>query len=124
MSPEAVLLKTGLTPLNTVRLVNAAHPKIAVHTLTRRYVHTAKGHYYNGRPRAVTTARLYSGQVNVVRVKGVNAVKSSSYWVWVPTKPNGASLAFKRHNYIDARGMPQQEDKGFFKIPISYTCFP
>ncbi|GKD61141.1 putative ribonuclease H-like domain-containing protein, partial [Tanacetum coccineum] len=113
MSPEAVLLKTGLTPLNTVRLVNAAHPKIAVHTLTRRYVHTAKGHYYNGRPRAVTTARLYSGQVNVVRVKGVNAVKSSSYWVWVPTKPNGASLAFKRHNYIDARGMPQQEDKGF-----------
>ncbi|GJT37766.1 retrovirus-related pol polyprotein from transposon TNT 1-94 [Tanacetum coccineum] len=107
MSPEAVLLKTGLTPLNIVRLVNAAHPKTAVHsanskthffkqaqstakrpfyrqtTLTRRSVHTAKGHYYNGRPRAVTTARLYSGQVNVVRVKGVND------------------------------GMPQQDDKGF-----------
>ncbi|GKB60100.1 hypothetical protein Tco_0916286 [Tanacetum coccineum] len=94
MSPKAVLLKTGLTPLNIVRPVNTAHPKIAVHsakskthffkqaqstakrpfykqtTLTRRSVHTAKGHYYNGRPRAVTTARLYSGQVNVVRVKG------------------------------------------------------
>ncbi|GJR90347.1 hypothetical protein Tco_0214358 [Tanacetum coccineum] len=107
MSPKAVLLKTTLTPLNTVRLVNAAHPKTAVHsvtskshffkqaqstakrpfykqtTLTRRSVHTAKGHYYNGRPRAVTTARLYSGQVNAVRVKGVNA------------------------------GMPQQDDKGF-----------
>ncbi|GJX43999.1 putative ribonuclease H-like domain-containing protein [Tanacetum coccineum] len=46
----------------------------------------------------------FKGQVNAVRVKGVNAVKSSTYWVWRPTKPNGASLAFKRHNYIDARG--------------------
>ncbi|GJW29569.1 putative ribonuclease H-like domain-containing protein [Tanacetum coccineum] len=94
MSPKAVLLKTGLTPLNTVRPVNTAHPKTAVHsakskthffkqaqstakrpfykqtTLTRRSVHTAKRHYYNGRPRAVNTARFYSGQVNVVRVKG------------------------------------------------------
>ncbi|GKE08608.1 hypothetical protein Tco_1412159, partial [Tanacetum coccineum] len=66
MSPRAVLLKTGLTPLNTIRLVNTAHPKSAVHSakskshfskqaqstaqrpfykqtsLTRRYVHTAK----------------------------------------------------------------------------------
>ncbi|GJR12510.1 ribonuclease H-like domain-containing protein [Tanacetum coccineum] len=70
-------------------------------TLTRRYVHEAKRHYYTGRHYAVNTARSYTGQVNVVRVKGVNAVKSSAYWVWRPTKSNGASLAFKRHNYID-----------------------
>ncbi|GKA88812.1 hypothetical protein Tco_0810624 [Tanacetum coccineum] len=81
MSPKAVLLKTGLTPLNTVRPVNTAHPKTVVHsakskthfsqqaqstakrpvykqtTLTRRSVHTAKRHYYNGRPNAVNTAR-------------------------------------------------------------------
>ncbi|GJY99440.1 putative ribonuclease H-like domain-containing protein, partial [Tanacetum coccineum] len=63
MSPRAVLLKTGLTPLNTVRPVNTAHPKITVHT---------KRHYYTGRPRAVNTARSYTGQVNVVRVKGMN----------------------------------------------------
>ncbi|GKB65834.1 putative ribonuclease H-like domain-containing protein, partial [Tanacetum coccineum] len=128
MSPKAVLLKTGLTPLNTVRPVNTTHPKTAVHSaksktyffkqaqstakrpfykqtaLTRRSLHTAKRHYYNGRPRAVNTVRSYTGQVNVVRVKGVNAVKSSAYWVWRPTKPNGASLAFKIHNYIDAQG--------------------
>ncbi|GJS66061.1 uncharacterized mitochondrial protein-like protein [Tanacetum coccineum] len=126
MSPKAVLLKTGLTPVNTVRPVNTAHPKTAVHsakskthfskqaqstakrpfykqtTLTRRSVHEAKRHYYTGRHYAVNTARSYSGQVNAVRVKGVNAVKSSAYWVWRPTKSNGASLAFKRHNYIDA----------------------
>ncbi|GJX32109.1 hypothetical protein Tco_0241964 [Tanacetum coccineum] len=81
MSPRAVLLKTGLTPLNTVRHVNTAHLKIVVHSakskthfskqaqstakrpfykqtsLTRRSLHTAKRHYYNGRPRAVNTAR-------------------------------------------------------------------
>ncbi|GKF19084.1 hypothetical protein Tco_0067722 [Tanacetum coccineum] len=128
MSPKAVLLKTGLIPLNTVRPVYTAHPKPAAYSakskshfskqaqstaqrpfykqtaVTRRSVHTAKRHYYNGRPRAVNTARFYSGQVNVVRVKGVNAIKTLAYWVWRPTKPNGASLAFKRHNYIDARG--------------------
>ncbi|GJU34621.1 ribonuclease H-like domain-containing protein [Tanacetum coccineum] len=94
MSPKAVLLKTDLTPLNTVRPVYTTHPKPAVYSaksksrffkqaqstaqrpfykqtaLTRRSVHTAKGHYYNGRPRAVNTARFYSGQVNAVRVKG------------------------------------------------------
>ncbi|GJX52876.1 ribonuclease H-like domain-containing protein, partial [Tanacetum coccineum] len=128
MSPKAVLLKTGLTLLNIVRPVNTAHPKTAVHsaksnthfskqaqstakrpfykqtTLTRRSVHAAKRHYYTGRYNAVNTARSYTGQVNIVRVKGVNTVKSSACWVWRPTKSNGASLAFKRHNYIDARG--------------------
>ncbi|GKA90591.1 hypothetical protein Tco_0812461 [Tanacetum coccineum] len=126
MSPKAVLLKTGLTPLNTVRPVNTAHPKTAVHsaksmshfskqaqstakkpfykqtTLTRRSVHVAKRHYYTGRHNAVNNAWSYTRQVNAIRVKGVNVVKSSSCWVWRPTKPNGASLAFKRHNYIDA----------------------
>ncbi|GJT65099.1 putative ribonuclease H-like domain-containing protein [Tanacetum coccineum] len=76
ISPRAVLLKTGLTSLNTNRPVNTAHPKTAVHR-----------------------------QVNAVREKRVNAVKTSTCWVWRPTKPNGASLAFKRHNYIDARGI-------------------
>ncbi|GJW56123.1 putative ribonuclease H-like domain-containing protein [Tanacetum coccineum] len=42
--------------------------------------------------------------INAVRVKRVNAIKSSAYWVWRPTKSNGAALAFKRHNYINARG--------------------
>ncbi|GJV37743.1 ribonuclease H-like domain-containing protein [Tanacetum coccineum] len=94
MSPKAVLLKTGLTQLNIVRQVNTAHPKTTVHsakskthflkqvqstakrpfykqtTLTRRYVHEAKRHYYTRRHNAVNTAWSYTGQVNVVRVKG------------------------------------------------------
>ncbi|GKB07949.1 ribonuclease H-like domain-containing protein [Tanacetum coccineum] len=74
--------------------VNTAHPKLAVPsaksmshfskqaqltakrpfykqtTLTRTFVHTAKRHYYTKRPRAVNTARSYTGQVNAVREKG------------------------------------------------------
>ncbi|GJW81531.1 putative ribonuclease H-like domain-containing protein [Tanacetum coccineum] len=96
ISPKAVLLKTSLTPLNTVRPVYTAHLKPAVYSaksksyfskqaqstaqrpfykqaaLTRRSVHTTKRHYYNGRPRAVNTTRFHSGQVNTVRVKGIS----------------------------------------------------
>nr|GEW81616.1 hypothetical protein [Tanacetum cinerariifolium] len=57
----------------------------------------------------------YSGldefKVNTVREKRINAVKASTCWVWRPTRPNGASLVFKRHNYND--GKPQKDDKGF-----------
>ncbi|GKE75242.1 hypothetical protein Tco_1537283 [Tanacetum coccineum] len=33
-------------------------------------MHTAKRHYYTERPRAVNTARSYTGQINAVREKG------------------------------------------------------
>ncbi|GKC35282.1 hypothetical protein Tco_1047666 [Tanacetum coccineum] len=159
MTPRAVLLKTGLTPLNVVRLVNTAYPKPAVHSansmshfskqaqstaqrpfykqtaLTRRFVHSAKRHYYIERPRAGNIARSYIGPVNDVREKGVNAVKTSACWVWSPTKPNGASLLLKEHTtlmhrgrsksvmlgslkesylpYFYVQGKPQQDDTGF-----------
>ncbi|GJZ08692.1 ribonuclease H-like domain-containing protein, partial [Tanacetum coccineum] len=107
---------------------NTAYPKLAVHsaksmlhfskqaqstvqrpfykktTLTSRYVNTAMRHYHTERPRAGNIARSYTATVNAIRAKRVNAVKTSTCWVWRPTKPNGASLTFKRHNYIDARG--------------------
>ncbi|GJU33507.1 putative ribonuclease H-like domain-containing protein [Tanacetum coccineum] len=131
MTQRAVLLKTGLTPLNTIRHVNTAHPKLAVHSaksmshfskqaqltnqrpfykktiLISRYVNrklnTAMRHYHTESPKAVNTARSCTTPVNAVRAKRVNAVKTSACWVWRPTRPNGASLVFKRHNYIDAR---------------------
>ncbi|GJT56238.1 hypothetical protein Tco_0991292 [Tanacetum coccineum] len=127
---KLVLLKTSLTPVNTVRLVNTAHPKTTVHsaknpkthfqkqaqstakedlficktTLIRRSVHEAKRHYYTGRHYAVNTARSYSGQVNAVRVKGVicGKVKAGILGLSLPTKSNGESLAFKRHRNLQA----------------------
>ncbi|GJY15698.1 putative ribonuclease H-like domain-containing protein [Tanacetum coccineum] len=97
MSPKAILLKTSLTPLDTDRPVNIAHPKTTVHGAKSK-IHFSK--------QAQSTAKrpFYKKTRLTNRVKGVNAVKSSAYWVWRPTKPNGASLAFIRHGYIDAQG--------------------
>ncbi|GJX97252.1 ribonuclease H-like domain-containing protein [Tanacetum coccineum] len=130
--PRAVLMKTGLRPLNTARPVNTAHPKTTVYsarpmscfsksaqsTVKRPYqtrttltnknfsqkVNTAKGNFYTARPKAVNTARPNSAVVNAVRENQVNAIKASACWVWRPTKLDSASIILKKHNYVDARG--------------------
>ncbi|GKE46658.1 hypothetical protein Tco_1477916 [Tanacetum coccineum] len=130
--PRVVLMKTGLRPLNTARPVNTAHPKTTVYsarpmscfsksaqsTVKRPYsiktaltnknysqkVNTAKGSFYTARPKVVNTTRPNSAVVNALKVNQVNAVKDSAYWVWRPTKLNSASITFKRHNFVDARG--------------------
>ncbi|GJV15307.1 putative ribonuclease H-like domain-containing protein [Tanacetum coccineum] len=65
------------------------------------------------RPKAVNTARPHSAVVNVVRVNQANDVKASTCWVWRPTKLDSVSITLKKHNYINARGKPQQDDTGF-----------
>ncbi|GKF13734.1 hypothetical protein Tco_0055196, partial [Tanacetum coccineum] len=124
MVPRAVLMKTGLRSLNTVRPVNTAHLKTTVYsarpmsrfsksaqsTVKRPYqirtsltnkifsqkVNTANGKFYTARPN--------SAVVNAVRENQVNAVKASACWVWIPTKINSASITLKRPNYVNARG--------------------
>ncbi|GJT48596.1 ribonuclease H-like domain-containing protein [Tanacetum coccineum] len=81
--PIAVLMKTGLRPLNTARPINTAHPKTTV---------------YSARPMPNSVV------VNAVWANKVNAVKASACWVWRPTKLNSASITLKRHNYVDTRG--------------------
>ncbi|GJS15140.1 hypothetical protein Tco_0409612 [Tanacetum coccineum] len=136
MLPRAVLMKTSLRSLNTARPVNTAHPKTIVYsarpmshfsklaqsTVKRPYqirtsltnknfsqkVNTAKGKFYNARPKVVNTARPNSAVVNAVRANQVNAVKASACWVWRPTKLNSASITLKRHNYVDAQGISNQ----------------
>ncbi|GJZ36672.1 putative ribonuclease H-like domain-containing protein, partial [Tanacetum coccineum] len=44
------------------------------------------------------------GSYGFIQTLEVNAVKASACWVWRPTKLNSASITFKRHNYVDARG--------------------
>ncbi|GJX41404.1 putative ribonuclease H-like domain-containing protein [Tanacetum coccineum] len=104
MTPRAVLLKTGLTPFNTVRPVNTAHPKPTVHSAKSMPRAGNIARSYTARPKTVKTARLNSAVVNVVRVNQANAVKASACWVWRPTKPNSASITLKKHNYIDTQG--------------------
>nr|GEV61775.1 hypothetical protein [Tanacetum cinerariifolium] len=94
MAPKAVLMKTGLRPINTDRPVNTPHPKTTVYsarpmrfsksaqsTVKRPYhqrtilpnksfsqkVNTAKEKFYTARPRAVNTARPNSAVFNTIK---------------------------------------------------------
>ncbi|GJY93945.1 ribonuclease H-like domain-containing protein [Tanacetum coccineum] len=109
MVPRAVLMKTGLRPLNTARPVNTAHPKTTVYsarpmscfsksaqsTVKRPYqirttltnknfsqkVNTAKGKFYTARPKAVNTARPNSAVVNAVRANQGHLQKEDQGYV-------------------------------------------
>nr|GEY39062.1 hypothetical protein [Tanacetum cinerariifolium] len=109
MAPRAVLIKTGLRPLNTAKPVNTAHPKTTVYstrpmsrvskssqsTVKRPYqqrtaltnksfiqkVNTAKGKFYTARPRTINTARPNSAVVNAVRLMRVIPRKNNMYSV-------------------------------------------
>ncbi|GJS66505.1 ribonuclease H-like domain-containing protein [Tanacetum coccineum] len=107
--PRAVLMKTGLRPLNTARPVNTAHPKTTVYsarpmlhfsksaqsTVKRPYqmrttltnknfsqkVNTTKGKFYTARPKAVNTARPNTTVVNAVRANQVHPQKEDQGYV-------------------------------------------
>ncbi|GJS35208.1 hypothetical protein Tco_0533590 [Tanacetum coccineum] len=75
MVPRAVLMKTGLKPVNIVRSVNTDKP--------------------------FSTARPVRSTVNTIRERGFYVVKPSACWVWKPIKPNGASL---RNSQLNDKG--------------------
>ncbi|GJR83611.1 putative ribonuclease H-like domain-containing protein [Tanacetum coccineum] len=109
MAPRAVLMKTGLKPLNTARPINTAHPKTTVYrarpmscflklaqsTVKRPYqsrtaltnknsnqkVNTAKEKVYTAKPKAVNTARPTSAVVNVVRANQGHSQKEDQGYV-------------------------------------------
>ncbi|GJW35288.1 putative ribonuclease H-like domain-containing protein [Tanacetum coccineum] len=109
MTPRAVLMKTGLKPLNTARPVNTAHPKTIVYrarpmscfsklaqsTVKRPYqsrttltnknsnqkVNTAKEKVYTAKPKAVNTARPTSAVVNAVRANQGHSQKEDQGYV-------------------------------------------
>ncbi|GJX30573.1 hypothetical protein Tco_0238652 [Tanacetum coccineum] len=132
MVPRTVLTRSGPISLSTARPVNTVQPRIAMNnagpmknvinnaysTARRPFnkitatnncnftkkVNTVKGTRVNtGRPKIVLSA---------VKVNKGNVVKTSACWVWRSkhkvldhvSKNNGASMSFKRFNYIDAQG--------------------
>ncbi|GJT18165.1 ribonuclease H-like domain-containing protein [Tanacetum coccineum] len=119
MSPKAVLLNTGLTPLNTVKPVYTAHPKPTVHcarpkthfyksaqstvqrpfykkpALTNRHFN----HKVNTvRPRIVNTARSYRTPVNTVRPRVLMLLTS------VQTAQQKNSTCSERFNAVEMNG--------------------
>ncbi|GKE81183.1 hypothetical protein Tco_1551183, partial [Tanacetum coccineum] len=89
--------KTTLSNKRFTHKVNTAKAQ-AVNTARSQAVNTA-------RPKTVKTVRPNYAVVNAVRVNQANTIKASACWVWRPTKPNSASIALKKHNYIDAQGI-------------------
>ncbi|GJU45553.1 putative ribonuclease H-like domain-containing protein [Tanacetum coccineum] len=88
-----------------------------VNTTKAQAVNTTRPQAVNiARPKTVKTARPNSPVVNVVKVNHANVVKASACWVWRPTKPNGASITLKKHNYIDARGRSKSLSINFKEI--------
>nr|GEV18073.1 hypothetical protein [Tanacetum cinerariifolium] len=85
MAPRAILIKTGLRPLNTARLVNTAHPKTTVNTARPRPVNIARL-VNTTRPRLVNTVR--PRPVNTARPNSsvVNAVKANQFWQSATTR--------------------------------------
>ncbi|GJR91926.1 putative ribonuclease H-like domain-containing protein [Tanacetum coccineum] len=73
--PRAVLMKTGLRPLNTARPVNTGHPKNTIYSARPMSFNTTKGKVNTTRTKAVNTARPNIAVVNAVRENQVNAVK-------------------------------------------------
>ncbi|GJT05213.1 putative ribonuclease H-like domain-containing protein [Tanacetum coccineum] len=110
-SPRAVLMKSGLNTLNTAR---QNYSRAAVSVSTIRPINTAY-------PRPIVNSVRPVGNVTTAGPKAVvsddkgnedNVVKASTRWVWRPkqkvldhvSRHNGASMNFKRFNYIDAQG--------------------
>nr|GEV56505.1 ribonuclease H-like domain-containing protein [Tanacetum cinerariifolium] len=87
--PKAMLTRTGLKLVNSVRPVN---PKRNFF----KKINTAK--------EKANTTRLNSAVLNDVRANKGKAVKASAFWVWRPIKLDSASIVLKKHTYIDARG--------------------
>nr|GEU46175.1 hypothetical protein [Tanacetum cinerariifolium] len=111
IAPRAVLMKTGLRPLNTARPVNTAHPKTTVYSARPMSCFSKSTKSVTARPRAVNTDRPNSIVVNAIRENQINVVKASACWVWRPTKLNSASITLMKHNYVD--GHPQKEYQGY-----------
>ncbi|GJY80945.1 putative ribonuclease H-like domain-containing protein [Tanacetum coccineum] len=78
MVPRAVLMKTGLRSLNTVRPVNTAHPKTTVYS-SRPMSHFSKSTH--SLPKAINTARPNSAVVNVVRANKSRPQKEDKGYV-------------------------------------------
>ncbi|GKC39602.1 putative ribonuclease H-like domain-containing protein [Tanacetum coccineum] len=104
MVSKTILSRSGPISVNTVRPVNNVQPRTIVNNAgPMKNVNTVKETRVNtARPKAVISA---------VKGNKGNAVKASACWVWRPkhkvldhvSRNNGASMSFKRFDYIDAK---------------------
>ncbi|GKB43001.1 putative ribonuclease H-like domain-containing protein, partial [Tanacetum coccineum] len=134
MVPRTVLSRSGPILVNTIRPVNTVQSRTAVnnagpmknvintaYSTTRRPFNkitvannsnfTKKVNTIKGSSRVIT-CRQHKAVLSAVKGNKGNAVKALACWVWRPkhkildhvSRNNGASMSFKRFDYIDAQG--------------------
>ncbi|GJW30498.1 putative ribonuclease H-like domain-containing protein, partial [Tanacetum coccineum] len=132
MTPRAVLLKSGLKPVNTDRPVNITYPKPTVHSARPKTYFSNQAQSTVQRPfykKTVLTNIYYNQQVNTVRPRVVNTVRprmvnTVRYRVVNTARPYNALVNTVRANRFNAvnvgfgdlpnlMGNPQLNDKGF-----------
>ncbi|GJY93962.1 hypothetical protein Tco_0509744 [Tanacetum coccineum] len=115
--PKSVLMKSSLKTLNTARQASNVFHRAHSH-VTRLFnkFTTNKNSNFNEKVNIVKRNVTTVGPKAVVsNNKGIeaNVVKASACWIWRPkqkvldhvSKHNGASINFKRFDYIDAQGI-------------------
>ncbi|GJW70680.1 hypothetical protein Tco_0127597 [Tanacetum coccineum] len=111
MVPRTVLTRSGPISLNTARPVNTVQPRTTVNCAGPMKNVINNGTRDNiARPKAVLSA---------VKGNKGNAVKASACWVWRPkhnfldhvSRNNGASMSFKRFDYIDGQGISKHRQE-------------
>ncbi|GKE58978.1 hypothetical protein Tco_1498163, partial [Tanacetum coccineum] len=130
--PKAVLLKSSIKSLNTARPINISYTRPTVNSARKASNVLNKAHTHVRRPFNKSTTNknnnlkekvnTVKGDVTTARPKSVvsnnkeneaNAVKASACWVWRPKQKvldhvfrhNGASMNFKRFDYVNAQGI-------------------
>ncbi|GJZ75180.1 ribonuclease H-like domain-containing protein [Tanacetum coccineum] len=106
MVPRAVLMKSGLKPLNTARQVNTVKGKINT-ARSIAVVYTNNINRVSAASSKVTTFRPNAVVLNVVKGQRVNAVKASACWVWRP-KQNVSDQVSK----LNSNPQTDLQDKG------------
>ncbi|GKD64362.1 putative ribonuclease H-like domain-containing protein, partial [Tanacetum coccineum] len=144
MVPRTVLSRSGPILANTVRPVNIVQPRTSVdnarpmknvinnaYSTPRRSFNKITIANNSNFTKKVNTVK--GTRVNTARTKAVlsavkgnkgNAVKASACWVWRPkhkildhvSRNNGASMSFKRFDYIDAQGRSNSETDPILQI--------
>ncbi|GJY56759.1 putative ribonuclease H-like domain-containing protein [Tanacetum coccineum] len=132
MVPRTILSRSGLISVNIVRPVNTVQPRTTMNNagpmknVINKAYSTARRPFNNiiaannsNFTKKVNTVK--GTRVNIAMPKAVlssikgnkgNAVKTSACWVWRPkhkvldhvSRNNGASMSFKRFDYINAQG--------------------
>ncbi|GKE85730.1 hypothetical protein Tco_1559472, partial [Tanacetum coccineum] len=104
MAPRAVLMKTGLRPLNTVRPINTAHPKTTVYSarpisrFSKSAQSTVKRLY---QIKTTLTNKILIQKVNTARLKAVNTARLNTIVVNV-VSANQSHRQKEDQGYVDS----------------------